>query len=119
LRAELARAEADAMQTPKLRMWIERTAKNRPGYHVHWSALANPPTTDLLKIANEGVNRATSIPSSALRQEEATETEAQTPDDYADETLDYSSEAYLSQLDEALRDHAIKRLAGENAPGGM
>lgn len=120
LRRELEEAIATSQATPKLRMWVERTARNRPGMHLQWSALANPPTTDLLKIANEGRTRGNSIPSMALTKQEVQDAGGEvTPDDYADETLDYSSEAYLSQLDEALREHAMKRLAGGSAPGGM
>jgi hypothetical protein len=121
LRAELAKAEQVFEQTPKLRMWIERTALNRPGRHIQWRYLATPPTTDLLKIANEGRSPANSIPSPALTKEATTPLNDRDPkpEDYADETLDYSSEAYLSQLDEALRNHAKKRLAGESAPGAL
>jgi hypothetical protein len=125
LRAELAEAERLAAETPKLRMWIERTAKNQPGRHLQWRYLANPPTTDLLKIANEGRSRANSIPSQHMSQDLArtggtvVDDHDPKPEDYADETVDYSSHTYLSQLDEALRDHATKRLAGESAPGAL
>ena len=114
-REELARVEQDAARTPKLRHWIERTARIRPGYHVHWGALANPPSTDLLKIANQGRSRANSIPSAELAKQEVQETN-EVPD-YEDETLDYSSVSYLNQMDEALRQHAESAI-GESATGG-
>jgi len=125
LRQELAAAEAFATTTPKLRLWIERTAKDRPGYHLHWGALANPPTTDLLKIANEGRSAANSIPSQALAAEQTHDPDQevervnQVPD-YDDEVaVDYSSPEYLATLDRSLREHVKKRRVGSAAPGGM
>lgn len=126
LRRELAQAEAAAAQAPDLRTWIERTARNRPGYHLHWGWFEHKkPTTDLLKIANEGRTRFNSMPSQALkRQLESSGGGVAVDDnkgvpDYSDETVDYSSDEYINTLDEGLREHARKRRAGTSQPGGM
>jgi hypothetical protein len=124
LRQELAEAERIAARTPDLRTWIERTARNQPGGHLHWGWLEHQrPTTDLLPIANQGVNRGNSIPSQALRHQQESgggvATDEKGVPDYSDETMDYSSDSYLNQLDESLREHARNRRAGTTTPGGL
>ena len=122
MKSQLAEAEEVASRTPDLRVWLERTAKNRPGFHLQWSWFENKPTTDLLEIANEGRNRFNSAPSYARIAEEqggdATK-EARDPGDFEDETLDYTSDTYINQLDEQLQAHARKRRVGSATPGGM
>ena len=123
LKAQLAEAQEVAEHTPDLRTWLERTAKNRTGDHLHFGWFSSKPTTDLLTISNEGRSKFNSIPSNALLAEEQgggidKEHPSKTTE-YDDETLDYSSDEYIDQLDEQLRDHARKRRVGSATPGGM
>jgi hypothetical protein len=127
LRQELAAAEAFAATTPRLRLWIERTSKDRPGLHHYWGWYVNEvPTTDLLTVANQSLSRATTIPSPALiAAETATDPEkevertSQVPG-YDDEVaVDYGSPEYIATLDRNLREHAQKRRAGSAVPGGL
>ncbi len=59
LKAQLAEAQEVAEHTPDLRTWLERTAKNRTGDHLHFGWFSSKPTTDLLTISNEGRSRST------------------------------------------------------------
>lgn len=50
----LAEAQADEERLRMLRMWVERTARDRSGWHVPFPALSHSPRT-LEEIVNEGV----------------------------------------------------------------
>jgi phosphopantetheine adenylyltransferase len=117
-RQALARAEADVEAAPKLRTWVERTAVDRQGWHLHWGWFGTTPTTDVLTIANEGMVP-NAPPSEALRRErEAQDPNAELPD-YSDETHDYDSPDYQQELDRTIGGLVRGRRPGSATPGGI
>jgi hypothetical protein len=133
LRRQLQAAEQEAEQAPDLRNWIQRTAKNLPGNHLHWGWFTSEkPTTDVLKITNEGRSLFNSRPSEALKEEMLQKQggglvdNGDEPTDPEDQTVDYTSESYINQLDDQLRDYVRNRQASETGseasaaePGGL
>ena len=123
LRAQLAAVEAEAAQAPDLRVWLERTARGKPGQLVHWGWWQHEkPTTDLLTIANESRSKYNSQASAALRSElngGGMDPDVNGVPDYSDEVGDYASPEYQATLERNLQRHVRDRRAGDAAPGAM
>lgn len=123
LRQQLQTVEAEAAQAPDLRVWLERTARGKPGQLVHWGWWQHEkPTQDLLQIANESRSKYNSIASAALRTElngGGVDTDTTGVPTYEDEVADYSSPEYQATLERNLQRHVAQRRPGDNTPGGL
>jgi len=102
LRRQLAEAEAVAAAAPRLRMWVERTALNRSGWHVDWKSLSQPVAT-MLEIANRGGNFA-APPVPLPTAGGGVDPDTHAVPDYSDETIDYSSAEYQQALERTIGD---------------